>query len=765
MEGADCEMQQKSAQQVGVPVDEEDRGIPSERQKTQQVHSWLTATRGVQHKYILMWAVILLGAIMVIAALAIQLRRARTTSINSNNRSSSSSDTAAVVAAQLLSSMDASTQPCQDFYTYACGGWTQVNSIPADQSSYARSFNVIHDRNLDKLQTIMTAGWPIVAPFYRSCMDEARLDEVGVAPLAPLIAQVEGTNDAQQLLVLSATLAAEAGVSGLVTIVVTADPKVPNSNLLSISQGGLSLPSAKYYSDDEMRADLTAHIARMFKLVEPQLLADTALQQASAVVELERKLAGISLPLEALRDPESGYNIHSLQSLAELAPAVPWKEYIHALGIAHEAVNGTGSATSVVKINVDTPSFVAALSTIISNTPLQTLQQYFKWQTIKSTTPWLSSPLRSELFAFFSKRIRGVQQQRPRWKQCTTLLADGLPDLVGRYYVLENFAGENRQVAVGMIADVKQIFDESFQHIPWMDETTRAAARAKIAQVDDLIGYPSNWTDMTELDVRSNAFYENIQALHSFIWKKEIGRLNTKVDRQRWQVSPSTVNAYYDATMNTINFPAGIIQAPFFDSQYPAALNYGAIGVVMGHELAHGFDDQGRQFDGAGTLRQWWSTQAVSGFTSQSQCLVHQYGSFEVAGEFVNGNLTLGENIADNAGLRTAFYAMQLHQQRQQLQQAAHVDQNINIDEAVASATNLNANQLFFLAFAQSWCQLTRPQYQLELLKSDTHAPSHVRVTASLRNSNEFAAAFGCPLGSPMNPRQKCTIWTPENLA
>jgi len=640
------------------------------------------------------------------------------------------------IADMIDSTRDASVDPCDDFYAYACNSWIKANPIPDDVNKYSRSFNVIGARNTDILHTTAKGQWPVIGPFYDACMNTALIDKAGFAPIQALLEYAGNINFLTDAMDTAGYLVSR-GVNLFFDTGVEIDAKNPSVNMIALRQGGLSYPTSDFYfgPDNHTEAFLT-HMTKMFELIGES--AEEAAAQATLVNDFETAIAKFTIDPTDMRDPESVYNKVNLTQLLKVS------------NLPYEAFFGAASLPfSPLTANLDAPSFFANLAALLTTTEVATLRAYAKWHIVNAWAPYLSSPFADEHFRFWNMEVYGQKEQTARWKMCTELTDSNLGDILGRYFVQQAFNGDSQDIIKSMIQDIERAFGANLPNVDWMDDQTREAARKKLALVVDLVGAPVNWTDYSSVNVQRDAFFANLVALSQFQWKVQLEVLQNPVDKYRWQMTPATVNAYYEPTLNTINFPAGILQPTFFNASYPSAMNFGGIGMVMGHELTHGFDDQGRMYDGTGKLTNWWTKASTTNFEERAACLINQYNGFVINddGDHVNGNLTLGENIADNGGIRSAYFAWKAYIKE-------HGD-----DAPVPTSPKLTNDQLFFLAFAQGWCANVRPAYAKVAIKQDVHSPPFARVLGPLQNFDKFAEAFHCKAGSKMNPVKKCVLW------
>jgi endothelin-converting enzyme/putative endopeptidase len=659
---------------------------------------------------------------------------------------SQTSLTPAAIAQTVLSAMDPKADPCTDFYRYACGGWMASNTIPADQPRWSRSFSVVSEHNREVIRGLLedaasSAGDDAlrrkVGDFYAACMDEAAVEKAGVTPLDAWFTMISGVKDAATLFAAGAKLH-HGGTEVLFSIGAQPDFKDPNTTIGLLSQGGLGMPDRDYYlASDPRKKELLAkyqeHVARMLTLAgEP---AEAALADAATVVAFETELAKISRPRADMRDRDKLYHKMDRAALAALAPELPWQPFFDGIG-----------QPAIAAINVAVPEFFTGLGKLVAATPPATLRAYLRWHAIHDASEVLSKPFVDASFELYGKALSGQAEIQPRWKRCVDLTGRLLGEAVGKLYVEREFAGNSKEVALEMVRDIETAFEGNLPALTWMDDATRQRAREKARKVTNKIGYPDHWRDYLSVATSRSNLFANALAAATFEFDRQMRKAGQPTDRSEWRMTPQTVNAYYNSLGNEIVFPAGILQPPFFHRDYPTAMSYGAIGAVIGHELTHGFDDQGRKSDGDGVLREWWEPAAAERFEKQAACIRDQYGGYEVEpGVKVNGQLTLGENIADNGGLKQAYLAYQGWEKRHGAP-----------PPAVPGLTN---DQLLFVSFAQVWCNMATPEFQRRQVTTDSHSPGQFRAIGAPRNSAAFAAAFHCPVGVAMRPANQCTVW------
>ncbi len=645
------------------------------------------------------------------------------------------------IAQTVLDAMDANTAPCEDFYQYACGGWEASTAIPDDQSRWTRSFNVIAEQNREVLRALLAA--PIQAPdapgaraqtLYQACMDLPTVEARGLEPLQPWLTRIDNLKRSDQLMATLGALHRES-VGGLFAFYVSPDAKAPERNIAILSQGGLGLPDRDYYLEDqhaEIRAAYEAHIATMFSLAGVKE-ADAA-RQAKAILALETALATPMRPRAKMRDPEETYNKRTRAQLTKMTGKLNLDAYLKALG-----------APAFDEAVVRTPETFEALPALIKKTPIDALRAYLRWNLLRANADILPERFSQASFAFYGQRLNGQKQQQERWKRCVNLSDGLLGEDVGKLYVDSRFAGDSKTIALELVRVIEEAFHDNLKQVSWMDEVTRASANNKVDSLYNKIGYPDQWRDYSALTIPSGDLFGGVVAARAFDTERSLNDIGQPVDLKRWYMSPPTVNAYYTPFGNQIVFPAGILQAPFFDRDFPMAMNFGGIGMVIGHEITHGFDDKGRKFDPRGQLTPWWQPDAIARFEERAQCIDQHYSAIEVQpGQRINGQLTMGENIADLGGLKVAHLGYQRWLQE---------------NPETPKIGDLTGDQLFFVAFAQSWCALTTPENERMRLVRDSHSPPRYRVNATLQNMPAFHDAFQCAPQTPMRKDPVCEIW------
>jgi putative endopeptidase len=642
--------------------------------------------------------------------------------------------------------LDRSINPCDDFYEFACGGWASRTSIPPDRPAWSRSFSEITERNLAILRESLEADATghfepgeqearKLGDFYATCMDEEKAETSSAETLREEFARIDAITDRESLARTVAALHLR-GVTALFAFRSQQDLRDATEMIGAADQGGLGLPERDYYlkrdaKSVELRTRYGEHVARMLELAgESQRVAA---QHARTVVRIETALARGSLPVVERRDPYKVYHRIDREGLGHEAPVFPWSAYFVELG--HPDISA---------INVAVPGFFAQLNRVLITAGIANLRTYLRWHLLDASARALGARFVDEDFRFTAV-LTGTERLLPRWKRRVTATDQTLGEALGKPFVRRTFAVADRARARTMIEAIERSFDADVADLSWMDAETRARALEKAAQIANKIGFPDRWRDYGTLEIDRTSYLANLMRGAIFESRRQLDKIGHPVDRTEWLISPPTVNAYYNPSLNEIVFPAGILQPPFFMAAAPDPMNYGAIGMVMGHELTHGFDDQGRKFDGHGNLRDWWTPAVAEAFTQRAACLVRQFDAYVAVGDqHVNGKLTLGENIADQGGLKLAYAAYR------------GTDANATRTARIQSFT---AEQQFFISFAQSWCTKRRPDLERLLANVDPHSPPRDRVNGAVANLELFAAAFSCPAGSPMAPATRCAVW------
>ncbi len=641
---------------------------------------------------------------------------------------------------------DRSAAPCDDFYQFACGGWMKATPIPDDEASWSRSFSVIHEENEKALRAILErdAGGDTQADafgvelgdFWTSCMDEKAIEDRGLRDLEPELANIDAIADARGLIKEIARLHLM-GVGAAFDFDSEIDFKDSTRMIAGVSQSGLGLPERDYYFRDDtrtkdIRAKYVAHVARTLELLGET--AALAQGHAQTVLKLETELAAASMTNVDLRDPQKVYHRLDLAGLKKLAPDVSWDAYLDAIGFP-----------GIVAINVGQPDFLKKVDAMAKAVPASDWRAYLRWHLGRAMSPWLSQAFVEQWF-HFRHELTGTKVLQPRWKRCVSAVDEAMGEALAQPFVKEHLGDDGKRAAARMVAGIEASMKGDIDGLPWMDDATRMKAEDKLAKIVNKIGYPARWRSYEGLVVDRHSYLGNMERATAFEAKRRLGKVGKPVDKEEWDMTPPTVNAYYQPTMNEIVFPAGILQAPFYDKHQASALNFGAIGMVVGHELTHGFDDEGRKFDPEGNLRDWWTPAVATSFDQRAACVEHQFDAYVVIDDaHIKGKLTLGENIADLGGVRLSLSAFKKSEDA----------------SPSPSLAGFTPAQLFFLGFAQAWCANYRPETLHLLLATNPHAPPKFRVNGPLSNVTEFANAFQCKAGAPMvrSQDQRCDVW------
>ena len=645
-----------------------------------------------------------------------------------------------------LSALDKSANPCTDFYQYACGGWMKSHPIPADQARWG-SFDLLYERNLKELRNILEDSAkhqdrsPIdakIGGFYASCMNEPLVEQRGTEPLRAELERIQRIASSTDLLDEVARLH-QRDVGAFFDFGPSPDPKNAKMTIANLDQGGLGLPERDFYlrtdaKSQDIRQKYVAHIAKLLELIGTS--HEQAAAKAAKIMALETELAKASLDVTTRRDPQKLVHSLSRAELQKLSPDFDFDRYFTEV-----------QSPEFKSLNVAVPDFFKAFSTVVAKADLADLKDYLTWHYVHSNATKLPKAFVDENFNFYGRVLSGTTENRPRWKRCVASTDQALGEALGQKFVEKTFGEQGKQRTLAMVNAIEKQMAIDIDSLTWLGPKTKQAALLKLRAVTNKIGYPDKWRDYSSVAVAPDDYFGNWDRASEFEIRRQHQKIGKPVDRTEWQMTPPTVNAYYDPTQNNINFPAGILQPPFYSNAASDSVNFGAVGVVVGHELTHGFDDEGRQFDAEGNLRDWWTKDDEQQFTKLAQCFVNEYGAFSpLPGVELNGNLTLGENTADNGGARLAYMALM---------------SDLAARSAAAGETKdgFTPPQQFFLGYAQLWCQNMRPEAERLQTQVDPHSPGRFRVNGVVQNMPEFSKAFACKAGDKMQSTHSCRLW------
>jgi putative endopeptidase len=641
-----------------------------------------------------------------------------------------------------VSSMDRSVDPCTDFYTYACGGWMKKNPIPPDQASWD-VYSKLEDQNRLVLRGILEkAALPSpdrnsvtqkIGDYYAACMDEKAIDAAGIQPLQPTLDQIAALQSKQDIAQLAALMMDD---GALFEFLSDQDYKNSSQVIAEVDQGGLGLPDRDFYRlrdarTRKIRRDYVAHVQRIFELLGDA--PDDAQNEARSVMRIETALARGSMSRVDHRDPQKVYHKMSRAELEALSPAFQWDTYFAKTGVP-----------SVQSLNVATPEFFKVLSRELKKQSVASWKSYLRWHLAHANALYLSPPFVDATFAFYGKTLLGEQTLEPRWKRCVNHVDADLGEALGQAYVQQKFPPQAKQQVLKMVKQIEAAMQQDIESLPWMSAATKQQALDKLRAVGNKIGYPDKWRDYSSLAISRDDEMGNVLRARAFEFRRQLAKIGKPVDRGEWSMTPATVNAYYDAQLNDVNFPAGILQPPVFDPSSDDAPNYGDTGATIGHELTHGFDDAGREFDARGNMRDWWTPADSRQFEKRTSCIVDQYSHYTAVDHLkVNGKLTLGENVADLGGLILAYMAWQEQANGQKL----------------GPIDRFTPEQRFFIGYGQSWCANVREEDKRLRVMGDPHSPEQYRTNGVVSDMPEFQQAFHCKPDAPMVRKDRCRVW------
>jgi len=651
-----------------------------------------------------------------------------------------------------ISSMDKSVDPCVDLYRYSCGGWQKKNPIPPDQTSWS-VYGKLYQDNLTFLRGMLEQAAQLkphrnavsqkIGDFYAACMDEGAVEKLGISPIQPeldAIAQIKSAKDLTPLMVRLQLTYSRYSASGsmLFSAGSTQDPDDSEHVIADVDQGGLGMPDRDYYTKDdakskEIRARYVQHVQKVFELAGDDVA--TAKRNAETVMRLETAMAEASLTRVDRRDPHKLVHKMKVADLTQLAPNFDWVAYYREMSYPEFAI-----------LNVDAPEFIKEVNALLSSESMDNWKTYLRFHVADTSSPYLSSKFVEENFEFYRKYLRGAKEMQPRWKRCVQYVDYDLGEALGQVYVAKVFSPELKQSTLDMVQRIEDAMGQRIRALDWMSPETKQQALTKLAAIRNKIGYPDKWRDYSSVRIVPDDFAGNVERAHQFETRRDINKIGKPVDHGEWDITATTVDAYFNPQMNDINFPAAVLQPPLYDPKMDDAPNYGNTGGTIGHELTHGFDDEGSQFDAKGNLKDWWTKEDREKFDARTKCVDDQYSSYvSVENVHVNGKLTLGENVADLGGEILAYIAWK----------------EANKGKDLRPIDDLTPDQRFFIGFAQWDCANERPEDMRMRAMTDPHSPARYRIDGVVVNMPEFSSAFSCKAGQPMvKPEAEiCRVW------
>ncbi|HMG03468.1 MAG TPA: M13 family metallopeptidase [Edaphobacter sp.] len=645
-----------------------------------------------------------------------------------------------------VSAIDTSADPCTDFYQYACGNWRKNNPIPSDQTRWGRFNELAEYNNYLLYSELKSAADAPKTPlqkkygdFFAACMNTDLANQLGAKPIDPVLKTIAEWKDRKKLATLFGETGNKYAIDYLFDFGSDQDQKDSSKQIGEVDQAGLGLPDRDYYlNQDErskkLRSEYVEHVTKMFTLIGDS--PEDAAKEAKHVLDIETALAEGSMSRVDRRNPANVYHVMTIAELQTQTPDFDWKVYFDAK-----------KQGALKTVNVAAPGFFKAMNQQIDTANIEALKSYLRWHTVHRYAPQLSDAFVQENFRFYAATLAGQKELAPRWKRCTQTTDRALGEAVGQDWVAKNFPPAAKDNMEKLVKALEVALDKDIQQLDWMSDATKVEAKKKLDAFRDKIGYPEKWRDYSSVKIERSNPVGNAQQVAAFDDRRDLAKIGKPVDEKEWRMTPPTVNASYNPAMNDINFPAGILQPPFYDFKIDPSVNFGGIGVVIGHEMTHGFDDEGSQYDPKGNVRSWWSDEDKKKFEERTDCEVKEYSGFEVApGQNLNGKLTLGENTADNGGLRIAYQALMSTLAEQNASTTAKID-------------DYTPAQRFFLGFGQVWCENVTEQAARLRAKTDPHSSGRWRTNGAVQNFDEFGKAFGCKVGQPMMPANACRVW------